>query len=69
MASVIVLIDGEHHPPAVRDALERIEHTRAIAGLVFCGGEEKLSEPPSEQLLRTSGPRRAPRAGAAGAGA
>jgi len=35
---VIALIDGEHHPPAVRDALARLE----LAGVVFCGGEEKL---------------------------
>jgi cyclic 2,3-diphosphoglycerate synthetase len=36
--AVIALIDGEHHPAAVRDALERLE----LAGVVFCGGEEKL---------------------------
>jgi cyclic 2,3-diphosphoglycerate synthase len=34
----IALIDGEHHPAAVRDALERLD----LAGVVFCGGEEKL---------------------------
>jgi cyclic 2,3-diphosphoglycerate synthase len=36
--AVIALIDGEHHPAAVREALERLD----LAGLVFCGGEEKL---------------------------
>jgi cyclic 2,3-diphosphoglycerate synthase len=36
--AVIALIDGEHHPAAVRDALAGLE----LAGLVFCGGEEKL---------------------------
>lgn len=36
--AVVALIDGEHHPAAVRDALERLE----LAGVVFCGGEEKL---------------------------
>ena len=36
--AVIALIDGEHHPAAVRDALDRLE----LAGVVFCGGEEKL---------------------------
>jgi cyclic 2,3-diphosphoglycerate synthase len=36
---VIALIDGEHHPSAVRDALASLD----LAGLVFCGGEEKLS--------------------------
>jgi cyclic 2,3-diphosphoglycerate synthase len=35
---VIALIDGEHHPSAVRDALARLD----LAGVVFCGGEEKL---------------------------
>src|ERR687892_438703 len=35
---VIALIDGEHHPSAVRDALARVD----LAGVVFCGGEEKL---------------------------
>ncbi len=35
---VIALIDGEHHPSAVRDALAGLD----LAGLVFCGGEEKL---------------------------
>jgi cyclic 2,3-diphosphoglycerate synthetase len=35
---VIALIDGEHHPSAVRDALARLD----VAGLVFCGGDEKL---------------------------
>lgn len=36
---VIALIDGEHHPPAVRDALANLD----LAGVVFCGGEEKLA--------------------------
>ena len=39
---VIALIDGEHHPSAVRAELDRIEAGRGIAGVVFCGGEEKL---------------------------
>jgi cyclic 2,3-diphosphoglycerate synthetase len=37
--AVIALIDGEHHPAAVRDALEGLD----LAGVVFCGGEEKLA--------------------------
>ena len=36
---VIALVDGEHHPAAVRDALARLD----LAGVVFCGGEEKLA--------------------------
>ena len=36
--AVIALIDGEHHPSAVRDALAGLD----LAGVIFCGGEEKL---------------------------
>jgi cyclic 2,3-diphosphoglycerate synthetase len=39
---VIALIDGEHHPAAVRDALERLDRERGLATVVFCGGEEKV---------------------------
>jgi cyclic 2,3-diphosphoglycerate synthase len=39
---VIALIDGEHQPAAVREALDRVESERGLAGVVFCGGEEKL---------------------------
>jgi cyclic 2,3-diphosphoglycerate synthetase len=39
---VIALIDGEHHPAAVVEALERLERERGLAGVVFCGGAEKL---------------------------
>ena len=35
---VIALIDGEHHPSVVRDALAGLD----LAGVVFCGGDEKL---------------------------
>lgn len=38
---VFALIDGEHHPPAVRAALDRLDADRGIAAVVFCGGEEK----------------------------
>ena len=36
---VIALIDGEHHPSVVRVALARLD----LAGVVFCGGGEKLA--------------------------
>ncbi|HEU0025187.1 MAG TPA: hypothetical protein VFQ12_11165 [Thermoleophilaceae bacterium] len=39
---VIALIDGEHHPAAVAEVLDRLEDERGLAGVVFCGGEEKL---------------------------
>ena len=34
----IALIDGDHHPAAVLDALAELD----LAGVIFCGGEEKL---------------------------
>jgi cyclic 2,3-diphosphoglycerate synthetase len=34
----IALIDGEHHPAAVREVLDGLD----LAGVIFCGGEEKL---------------------------
>jgi cyclic 2,3-diphosphoglycerate synthase len=42
---VIALIDGEHDPAAVRDALDRLE----LAAVVFCGGEEKLGPGPLDE--------------------
>src|SRR3954463_1949275 len=39
---VIALVDGEHHPAVVRDALDALEEERGVAGVVFCGGEEKV---------------------------
>ena len=39
MAGLIVLIDGEHHPSVVRDAIERLRPV----GAVWCGGEEKVA--------------------------
>jgi predicted GTPase len=42
---VIALIDGEHHPSVVREALARLD----LAGVVFCGGEEKLAPGPLEE--------------------
>lgn len=38
MTGVIVLLDGEHHPSVVRDAVARL----APVGAVWCGGEEKV---------------------------
>lgn len=39
----IVLIDGEHHPAAVRDALREISAELEITAVVFCGGGEKVA--------------------------
>jgi cyclic 2,3-diphosphoglycerate synthetase len=38
VTGVIVLLDGEHHPSVVRDAVARL----APVGAVWCGGEEKV---------------------------
>jgi cyclic 2,3-diphosphoglycerate synthase len=43
--AVIALIDGEHHPAAVREALDRLDP----AAVIFCGGEEKLGPGPLEE--------------------
>ncbi|MFY9264467.1 MAG: hypothetical protein WAO61_03450 [Solirubrobacterales bacterium] len=37
----IVLVDGEHHPAAVGDALTGLAGAYEIVALVFCGGGEK----------------------------
>ena len=47
---MIALVDGEHHPTAVRDSLDSLERERGIAGVVFCGGEEKLPDRPLGEL-------------------
>lgn len=40
---VLLLVDGEHYPPAVRDAIEAIKQGgRDVVGAVFCGGSEKV---------------------------
>src|SRR3954451_7137104 len=39
---IIALVDGEHHPAVVRDALDSLDRERGVAGVVFCGGEEKV---------------------------
>jgi cyclic 2,3-diphosphoglycerate synthase len=41
---IFALVDGEHHPPVVRDALERLARTEEIAAVMFAGGEEKVSD-------------------------
>jgi cyclic 2,3-diphosphoglycerate synthase len=42
---VIALVDGEHHPPAVRATLDELDPV----GTIFCGGEEKLPPGPLER--------------------
>jgi len=66
--AVIALIDGEHHPAAVRDVLDTLD----LAGVIFCGGEEKLPAGELDEIygrpVRT-GPEEALRALAAAADA
>jgi cyclic 2,3-diphosphoglycerate synthase len=69
---VIALVDGEHHPAGVRELLDRLERERGLAGVVFCGGEEKLVPGPLDDHYGRSvepelepGLRRLARAGAA----
>ncbi|MBJ7347918.1 MAG: hypothetical protein JHC87_05020 [Thermoleophilaceae bacterium] len=42
MKPALVLIDGEHHPQVVADALVEIEQDHRVVGVVFCGGSEKV---------------------------
>ena len=42
MGTVIALVDGEHHPSAVRDSLAHLDRERGVAAVLFCGGEEKV---------------------------
>ena len=39
---VVALIDGEHYPPVVRFALERLGEECDVVGLAFAGGTEKV---------------------------
>jgi cyclic 2,3-diphosphoglycerate synthetase len=41
---VIALIDGEHHPAVTRDALDGLALEHDLRGVLFVGGEEKVSE-------------------------
>lgn len=46
IARVIALVDGEHYPPVVRDALKALEERYGfeVAAAVFAGGLEKISD-------------------------
>lgn len=39
---MIAVIDGEHHPGVVRDALDRLAADHEIVTVLFAGGEEKV---------------------------
>jgi cyclic 2,3-diphosphoglycerate synthetase len=42
--AIVALIDGEHHPPVVRAALERLARTEQIGAVLFAGGDEKVGD-------------------------
>jgi cyclic 2,3-diphosphoglycerate synthase len=52
---VIALVDGEHHPTVVREALDRVQSERGLAGVVFVGGEEKVRRDVLEDPYRHYG--------------
>ncbi|MBI5310097.1 MAG: hypothetical protein HZB14_03560 [Actinobacteria bacterium] len=41
---LIALIDGEHHPAAVGDALASVNDEAVVVAVVFCGGSEKVPQ-------------------------
>jgi len=45
VSRAVVIVDGEHYPPVVRDALAELPYTPVA--VVLAGGGEKLREPPS----------------------
>lgn len=47
MNRVVALIDGEHYPPVVRDALDVLSRESIVVGAAFVGGTEKV-DPASE---------------------
>src|SRR3954454_22731353 len=53
--AIIALVDGEHHPAVVGDALDSLERERGVAGVVFCGGEEKVGAAVLAARARRSG--------------
>jgi cyclic 2,3-diphosphoglycerate synthetase len=58
----LALIDGEHHPQVVRDALERAGADYEISGVLFVGGQEKLGlhvleDPPEHYGCEVTVPR------------
>jgi cyclic 2,3-diphosphoglycerate synthetase len=46
----VVLIDGEHYPPVVREALAHVRERFAPVAALFLGGEEKLRDVDPERL-------------------
>ncbi|MBF4508984.1 MAG: 2,3-diphosphoglycerate synthetase [Aeromicrobium sp.] len=50
MSRAIALIDGEHYPPVVRFALERLASEHDVVGAVFIGGTEKVDAEASQDV-------------------
>lgn len=49
MTRAVALIDGEHYPPVVRFALERLAETADVVAAVFVGGAEKVGQGSAEE--------------------
>ncbi len=43
MSRVVAIIDGEHYPPVVRDALAALSAQHEVVAAVFAGGTEKVA--------------------------
>lgn len=41
----LILVDGEHYPPVVRDAIARVSETHDVVAAALLGGGEKLDGP------------------------
>lgn len=51
VAKSVVLIDGEHYPPVVEEALSEISEAYSIQSLVFLGGTEKIGTRVPDQMF------------------
>ncbi len=46
----VAVIDGEHYPPVVREALDELGATYDFVAAAFIGGTEKISDRPAEEI-------------------
>ena len=49
--NALALVDGEHYPPVIMDALEQIKGDFELVGAVFLGGTEKVKEGMTEESI------------------
>ena len=48
MSRIVAIIDGEHYPPVVREALAELGRSHDVAAAVFAGGTEKVEAGPTD---------------------